>query len=179
MVMPPLVLSCTAHCPAPPATSLPQPIWHLISWDCGKTTSDDISDISMQKCGWCWVDCGGQDVKICGQQCNVSLLSPLLCRSWPLICMTLVSPWSPLSDLLPWWCYCWWCWWPGGEQWFTLVPSCITLVSLCPPLICRLVTCTLNQPALVTSEEIETNLLLLKYYKMQYMIYLKLSQESL
>ena len=57
-MMPPLVLSCTAHCPDPPATSLPQPIWHLISWDCGKTTSDDISDISMQKCGWCWVDCG-------------------------------------------------------------------------------------------------------------------------
>ena len=168
MVMPPLVLSCTAHCPAPPATSLPQPIWHLISWDCGKTTSDDISDISMQKCGWCWVDCGGQEVKICGQQCNVSLLSPLLYRSWSLICMTLVSPWSPLI-------------WSASLMMLLLMMLvagrwamyhscalfCITLVSLCPPLICWLVTCTLNQPS-VTSEVIETKFLLLKYYYYYY-----------
>ena len=147
MVMPPLVLSCTAHCPAPPAMSLPQPIWHLISWDCGKTTSDDISDISMQKCGWCWVDCGGQEAR--------SVVNNAMYHSCPLFCVALDrwSVWLLYHPLL-WWCYCWWCWWPGGEQCITLVPS---FVSLCPPLICRLVTCTLNQP-LVTSEIIETKI---------------------
>ena len=40
----------------------------------------------------------------------------------------LYHPGPLLSDLLPWWCYCWWCWWPGGEQCITLVPSFVSLL---------------------------------------------------
>ena len=180
MVMPPLVLSCTAHCPAPPATSLPQPIWHLISWDCGKTTSDDISDISMQKCGWCWVDCGDQEAR--------SVVNNAMYHSCPPFCIALdrwsvwllYHPGPLLSDLLPWWCYCWWCWWPGGEQCITLVPSFVSLLYHSALLLSAgwsLVLSTNQHWSL--PKRLRQIFVLLKYYKMQYMIYLKLSQESL
>ena len=50
-------------------------------------------------------------------------------HSCPLFCISLDrwSVWLLYHPLL-WWCYCWWCWWPGGEQSVTLVPSFVSLL---------------------------------------------------